>query len=94
MASHKLNASSSRSHCLLTLYIDSSPLASASEVISSRLTLVDLAGSERGATVGATEGEMWGGRGASERGASVGATEGEMEGTGGGEGIRYNRRQP
>ncbi len=56
MASHKLNASSSRSHCLLTLYIDSSPLASPNEVISSRLTLVDLAGSERGATVGATEG--------------------------------------
>jgi hypothetical protein len=60
MASHKLNASSSRSHCLLTLYIDSSPLASPSEVISSRLTLVDLAGSERGVTVGATEGEWKG----------------------------------
>ncbi len=58
MASHKLNASSSRSHCLLTLYIDSSPLASPTELISSRLTLVDLAGSERGATVGASEGKL------------------------------------
>lgn len=58
MASHKLNAQSSRSHCLFTLYIDSSPLASPTEVISSRLTLVDLAGSERGSTVGATEGKL------------------------------------
>jgi hypothetical protein len=58
MASHRLNHSSSRSHCLFTLYIDSSPLASPTEVISSRLTLVDLAGSERGATVGATEGKL------------------------------------
>ena len=84
MASHKLNASSSRSHCLLTLYIDSSPLASPSEVISSRLTLVDLAGSERGVTVGATEGEWkgasrWGNKG----GVTVGATKGERKVQGG-----------
>ncbi|GAX73258.1 hypothetical protein CEUSTIGMA_g712.t1 [Chlamydomonas eustigma] len=59
MASHKLNASSSRSHCLLTLYIDSSPLSSPTEIISSRLTLVDLAGSERGSSIGATsEGKL------------------------------------
>lgn len=58
MASHRLNAQSSRSHCLFTLYIDTCPMASPTEVISSRLTLVDLAGSERGATVGATEGRL------------------------------------
>lgn len=58
MASHKLNASSSRSHCLFTLYIDSHPMSSPSEIISSRLTLVDLAGSERAAAVGATEGKL------------------------------------
>ncbi len=55
MAGHRLNAQSSRSHCLFTLYIDTSPLASPNEIMSSRLTLVDLAGSERGASVGATD---------------------------------------
>jgi hypothetical protein len=44
---------------MFTLYIDSSPLASPSEVISSRLTLVDLAGSERQAQTGAIDGR-WG----------------------------------
>eukprot|EP00798_Chlamydomonas_sp_ICE-L_P027733 gene27733-7379_t len=58
MASHKLNAQSSRSHCLFTIYIESSPMASPNEVISSRLTLVDLAGSERGSYVGANEGKI------------------------------------
>eukprot|EP00195_Chlamydomonas_chlamydogama_P000098 CAMPEP_0202918878 /NCGR_PEP_ID=MMETSP1392-20130828/74439_1 /ASSEMBLY_ACC=CAM_ASM_000868 /TAXON_ID=225041 /ORGANISM="Chlamydomonas chlamydogama, Strain SAG 11-48b" /LENGTH=371 /DNA_ID=CAMNT_0049612047 /DNA_START=68 /DNA_END=1180 /DNA_ORIENTATION=- len=58
MASHRLNAASSRSHCLFTLYIDSSPMGSPNEVISSRLSLVDLAGSERGSSTGATEGRL------------------------------------
>eukprot|EP00798_Chlamydomonas_sp_ICE-L_P004752 gene4752-34501_t len=58
MASHKLNANSSRSHCLFTIYIESSPMASPNEIMNSRLTLVDLAGSERGSATGATEGKI------------------------------------
>lgn len=42
MAAHRMNDASSRSHCLCTLYINSAPLASPNELISSRLTLVDL----------------------------------------------------
>ena len=58
VASHKMNAQSSRSHVLFTLYIDSAPLASPAEQISSRLTLVDLAGSERSSQTGGTEGQL------------------------------------
>ena len=58
MASHRLNAASSRSHCLFTIHIESSPLASPNEIIASKLTLVDLAGSERGSATGATEGGL------------------------------------
>ncbi|KAG2428784.1 hypothetical protein HXX76_011484 [Chlamydomonas incerta] len=58
MSSHRLNAASSRSHCLFTLHVSSSPSASALEMTSSRLTLVDLAGSERAAHTGATEGAL------------------------------------
>ncbi|KXZ47551.1 FAP125 protein [Gonium pectorale] len=58
MASHRLNASSSRSHCLFTLHVSSAPADSPLELRSARLTLVDLAGSERAATTGATEGAL------------------------------------
>lgn len=57
MASHRLNAASSRSHALFTLYVSRHPLASPHEVTFSRLTLVDLAGSERASLTGATQGE-------------------------------------
>ncbi|KAJ9522033.1 hypothetical protein QJQ45_005071 [Haematococcus lacustris] len=56
MASHKLNAASSRSHALLTLTVDSAPLGSPGEAVSAKLTLVDLAGSERQGQTEAAEG--------------------------------------
>ncbi|KAG2449588.1 hypothetical protein HYH02_005121 [Chlamydomonas schloesseri] len=58
MSSHRLNAASSRSHCLFTLHVASCPAASPLELTASRLTLVDLAGSERAAHTGATEGAL------------------------------------
>ncbi|EDV21150.1 uncharacterized protein TRIADDRAFT_30839 [Trichoplax adhaerens] len=48
IASHALNKSSSRSHCIFTVYIESrSRVDSMAKVISSKLHFVDLAGSER-----------------------------------------------
>ncbi|KAG2495498.1 hypothetical protein HYH03_006442 [Edaphochlamys debaryana] len=58
MSSHRLNAASSRSHCLFTLYVSASPTSSPLEVRTSKLTLVDLAGSERSAHTGATDGAL------------------------------------
>lgn len=57
MSSHKLNASSSRSHCLFQLHLHSWVLGCPEDSRKSRLTLVDLAGSERAAQTGAVEGE-------------------------------------
>lgn len=48
IAEHQLNKSSTRSHCIFTLYVESrSRVESTEKVISSKLNLVDLAGSER-----------------------------------------------
>ncbi|NWR54827.1 KIF9 protein, partial [Bucorvus abyssinicus] len=48
IAEHTLNKSSSRSHCIFTIYIESrSRLFSDVKCISSKINLVDLAGSER-----------------------------------------------
>uniref|UniRef100_K3X0N4 Kinesin-like protein n=1 Tax=Globisporangium ultimum (strain ATCC 200006 / CBS 805.95 / DAOM BR144) TaxID=431595 RepID=K3X0N4_GLOUD len=55
MASHRLNAASSRSHCIFTIYVEScDPNDSANDVLQSKLALVDLAGSERIDKTGAT----------------------------------------
>ncbi len=54
MASHAMNAASSRSHAMFTVYVDRHPAGSPGEVTSSRLTLVDLAGSERSNSIGST----------------------------------------
>ncbi|GFR44637.1 hypothetical protein Agub_g5926, partial [Astrephomene gubernaculifera] len=58
MSSHRLNAASSRSHCLFTLHVSSCPAACPLEQRAAKLSLVDLAGSERAATTGATEGAL------------------------------------
>ena len=47
MGSHKMNNTSSRSHCLLTFRVQSYLLEDPSEQIESKLEIVDLAGSER-----------------------------------------------
>lgn len=48
MAAHKLNRNSTRSHCILTLHLETrSNIESSEKVIVSKLNLVDLAGSER-----------------------------------------------
>lgn len=56
-SSHLLNERSNRSHCLVTIYIDSTPLngGSASGGVKKygKLTIVDLAGSERANDTGA-----------------------------------------
>ncbi|DAZ94822.1 TPA: hypothetical protein N0F65_012849 [Lagenidium giganteum] len=55
MASHNLNAASSRSHCIFTLYVESfDPSGNPNDVLQSKLALVDLAGSERVDKTGAT----------------------------------------
>ncbi|OQR98315.1 Kinesin motor domain containing protein, partial [Achlya hypogyna] len=54
MASHNLNAASSRSHCIYTLYVESVDPASPQDVTKAKLSLVDLAGSERVVKTGAT----------------------------------------
>ncbi|EAS07064.1 kinesin motor catalytic domain protein (macronuclear) [Tetrahymena thermophila SB210] len=56
MASHKLNAQSSRSHCILTIKVDSISRLDPDNLISAKLHLVDLAGSERQSQTG-TEGQ-------------------------------------
>lgn len=48
ISQHKLNNSSSRSHCIFTIHLESkSRVESSEKVIISKLHLVDLAGSER-----------------------------------------------
>ncbi|KAJ3332232.1 Kinesin-like protein kif9 [Blyttiomyces sp. JEL0837] len=48
IAEHQMNKSSTRSHCIFTVYLESrSRVESSEKVISSKLNLVDLAGSER-----------------------------------------------
>ncbi|KAF1322158.1 Kinesin motor domain containing protein, partial [Globisporangium splendens] len=55
MASHRLNAASSRSHCISTIYVEScDPNDSANDILQSKLALADLAGSERIDKTGAT----------------------------------------
>ena len=49
-----MNAASSRSHSLFTIYVDTWESEKPEDVTSSKLTLVDLAGSERVARTGAT----------------------------------------
>lgn len=47
MASHALNDSSSRSHCILTITVESIEVDNPDNIVVSNLQLVDLAGSER-----------------------------------------------
>lgn len=48
ISEHRLNKSSSRSHCIFTIHVESrSRVESSEKVIVSKLHLVDLAGSER-----------------------------------------------
>eukprot|EP00347_Sterkiella_histriomuscorum_P020722 403336729 len=47
MASHKMNNSSSRSHCILTFTVQQIDIKNPDNLIVSKLQLVDLAGSER-----------------------------------------------
>ncbi|MCL4125426.1 UNVERIFIED_CONTAM: hypothetical protein GTU68_066879 [Idotea baltica] len=47
MGSHKINNTSSRSHCLLTLKVFSYDLEDPSDTVESKFEIVDLAGSER-----------------------------------------------
>ncbi|EQC33197.1 hypothetical protein SDRG_09181 [Saprolegnia diclina VS20] len=54
MASHNLNAASSRSHCIYTLYVESVDTTNPEDVVKAKLSLVDLAGSERVVKTGAT----------------------------------------
>ncbi|KAL4471134.1 hypothetical protein ABPG72_019076 [Tetrahymena utriculariae] len=52
MATHRLNTQSSRSHCILTLRVDSMTAEDPDNTISSKMQLVDLAGSERASQSG------------------------------------------
>ena len=56
-ASHKLNLTSSRSHTILTIKVESIDLTNSSSVMVSKLELVDLAGSERLSQTG-TQGQQ------------------------------------
>ena len=47
MASHRINESSSRSHCILSFIVSQVDVNDPENVIISKLQLVDLAGSER-----------------------------------------------
>lgn len=47
MAAHSMNASSSRSHCIFQLHVESFAVSTPAEVLASKFSLVDLAGSER-----------------------------------------------
>ena len=53
LAAHRLNNTSSRSHCILTLTVESYDPNNPHSIISSKLHLVDLAGSERTSQTGA-----------------------------------------
>ncbi|OQS02395.1 Kinesin motor domain containing protein [Thraustotheca clavata] len=54
MASHNMNAASSRSHCIYTIYVESTDIVNPEDIIKAKLSLVDLAGSERVVKTGAT----------------------------------------
>ncbi|RHY32161.1 hypothetical protein DYB32_002809, partial [Aphanomyces invadans] len=54
MATTNMNAASSRSHCIYTIYVESIDLENPSLVTTTKLCLVDLAGSERIVKTGAT----------------------------------------
>lgn len=45
VASHKMNASSSRSHCIFTIYLEQKPANDPEQIITSKLSLVDLVSS-------------------------------------------------
>lgn len=45
MGAHKMNAVSSRSHCILTVKVSSYDLEDPSDILESKLEIVDLAGS-------------------------------------------------
>jgi len=47
MASHRINNSSSRSHCILSFTVNQVDSKDPDNIITSKLQLVDLAGSER-----------------------------------------------
>lgn len=57
MASHRLNNSSSRSHCILTFTVTQTDIKDPENAIVSKLQLVDLAGSERQSHVESSLGE-------------------------------------
>ena len=42
VASHKMNASSSRSHCIFTIYLEQKPEHDPEQIITAKLSLVDL----------------------------------------------------
>lgn len=50
VASHRMNASSSRSHCIFTLYLEQKPAHDPEQIITSKLSLVDLV--RNAATIG------------------------------------------
>lgn len=54
VASHAMNASSSRSHSIFTLHVSSAPKLHPEMTVTSKFHLVDLAGSERVQNTGAT----------------------------------------
>lgn len=56
MASHRINNSSSRSHCILSFIVSQQDITNPDNVIISKLQLVDLAGSERQSHVEETPG--------------------------------------
>ena len=58
MASHRINNSSSRSHCILSFTVTQSDLKDPDNLIVSKLQLVDLAGSERQSHVEMEPGEF------------------------------------
>ena len=58
MASHRINNSSSRSHCILSFTLTQIDVNNADNVIISKLQLVDLAGSERQSHVASETGEV------------------------------------
>lgn len=58
IASHRMNASSSRSHCIFCLEVSHADPISPDQYITAKLSLVDLAGSERVSLTGATGGVL------------------------------------
>mmetsp|Transcript_16565 Transcript_16565/g.23255 ORF Transcript_16565/g.23255 Transcript_16565/m.23255 type:complete len:736 (-) Transcript_16565:54-2261(-) len=55
IAQHQMNANSTRSHCIFTIYLESrSRIESSEKVVMAKLNMVDLAGSERVGKTGST----------------------------------------